>query len=248
MAHRSCFIGTAGWAIAANDAERLPGPGSHLQRYGRGLNAVEINSSFYRPHRNETYRRWAETVPQDFRFSVKLPKTITHECRLAGCSELLDEFFAQASGLGEKLGVILVQLPPSLRFEAQIAEAFLADLRTRSDAAIALEPRHASWFEPQAEAILEQHHVARVAADPARFSGADEPAGWHGLAYFRLHGSPRIYYSDYAPESLRAVERQIAQAARSAKEVWCIFDNTAQGHALGNALDLAAAISTIRSH
>lgn len=248
MAHRSCFIGTAGWAIAANDAERLPEPGSHLQRYGRGLNAVEINSSFYRPHRYETYRRWAETVPQGFRFSVKLAKTITHERRLVACSELLDEFFAQASGLGEKLGVILVQLPPSLRFEAEVADAFLADLRTRSGAAIALEPRHASWFEPQAEAILERHHVARVAADPARFAGADEPAGWRGLAYFRLHGSPRIYYSDYAPESLRAVERQIDEAARAAREVWCIFDNTAQGHALGNALDLATAISAVRSH
>lgn len=243
MAHRSCFIGTAGWAITANEAERLPGPGSHLQRYGRGLNAVEINSSFYRPHRYETYERWAGTVPADFRFSVKLPKTIPHERRLVACADLLDEFFAQASGLGGKLGVILVQLPPSLRFEAEIVENFLADLRTRTAVGIAAEPRHASWFEDDAEAILEQHCVARVAADPTRFAGGDAPAGWPGLAYFRLHGSPRVYYSDYEPQTLDAIAQRMDEAALAAREVWCIFDNTTQGHALGNALDLAAATS-----
>ncbi|MDH6231384.1 uncharacterized protein YecE (DUF72 family) [Mesorhizobium soli] len=248
MAEQHCFIGTAGWNIAAAHAQRLPGTGTQLARYACGLNAVEIDSSFYRPHRRETYERWADSVPAEFRFSVKLPNTITHDQRLADCSALIGEFLAHANGLGKKLGVLLVQLPPSLAFDAPTAEVFLAELRAESDAGIALEPRHASWFEPEAEALLARYRVARVAADPAHFAAADMPAGWQGLAYFQLHGSPRVYHSDYVPESLGAIERQVDEATRAGREVWCIFDNTAQGHALGNALDLATAMSAIRSH
>lgn len=78
--------------------------GSHLERYGAVLNAVEINTSFYRPHRTATYTRWAASVPEDFRFAVKVPKTITHERRLKDVGELLDRFLSEAGGLGPKLG------------------------------------------------------------------------------------------------------------------------------------------------
>ena len=234
------FIGTAGWSIASRQAERLPGAGTHLERYGRVLGAVEIDSSFYRPHRRETYARWAASVPEGFRFSVKMPRAVTHRHRLIDCLAPLDEFIAQIAGLGGKLGAILIQLPPSLRFDAPTAARFFATLRERSAAPLALEPRHASWGDPEAEALLQGHGIARVAADPPPFEGADAPAGWPRLAYFRLHGTPRIYYSDYPPERLESIQRQVEAAARTAETVWCIFDNTAQGHALDNALDLAA--------
>ena len=81
--------------------------GSHLQRYAARLPAVEINSSFHRPHTTATYARWAANVPPDFRFSVKLPRTITHQHKLRDCAPLVDEFLAQASGLGERLGLDL---------------------------------------------------------------------------------------------------------------------------------------------
>jgi len=235
------FIGTAGWSIASRQAERLPGAGTHLERYGRVLGAVEIDSSFYRPHRRETYARWAASVPEGFRFSVKMPRAVTHRHRLIDCLAPLDEFIAQIAGLGGKLGAILIQLPPSLRFDAPTAARFFATLRERSAAPLALEPRHASWGAAEAEALLQGHGIARVAADPPPFEGADAPAGWPRLAYFRLHGTPRIYYSDYPPERLESIQRQVEAAARTAETVWCIFDNTAQGHALDNALDLAAA-------
>ena len=97
--------------------------GSHLERYGAILNAVEINSSFYRPHRTATYERWAASVPEDFRFAVKVPKAITHERRLKDVGDLLDRFLSEVSGLGPKLGPLLVQLPPSLSFQAGIADS-----------------------------------------------------------------------------------------------------------------------------
>lgn len=232
-------IGTTGWSIASRHAAAFPPDGSHLQRYAHRLDAVEINSSFYRPHRHETYQRWAHSTPRDFRFAVKLPRTITHERRLQGCEDLLDRFLGEAAGLGDKLGVLLVQLPPRLRFDPA-AEAFFALLRGRTALPVAIEPRHASWAD--AEELLARFRIARVAADPPRFGDDDRPGGWRGLAYFRLHGAPRIYYSDYPPDRLAAFARQIGKARNHAADTWCIFDNTAQGHALPNALAMRAAL------
>ncbi len=117
---------------------------SHLARYAARFAVTEINSSFYRPHQRTVYEKWAAAVPAHFRFSAKLPKTITHERRLLGCEDLLDAFLAQAAGLGAKLACLLVQLPPSFAFDARIAGDFLALLRSRHAGAVALEPRHAS--------------------------------------------------------------------------------------------------------
>jgi len=116
-------VGTAGWAIRKEHAAAFPAGGTHLQRTAQRFNAVEINSSFYRPHRRATYERWAASVPDDFAFAVKAPRTITHDLRLAGADAVLDRFLAEASGLGIKLGVLLFQLPPSLAFDARTASA-----------------------------------------------------------------------------------------------------------------------------
>lgn len=141
-------IGTAGWSIPSLYLDRVPSGGSHLERYARRLNAVEINSSFYRPHRRATYQRWAQSVPDAFRFSVKVPKAITHEAGLAGCGALLDRFIDEVSGLGDKLGVLLVQLPPKSLFKKRIAGGFFRSLRAGIGTTVVIEPRHASWFTP----------------------------------------------------------------------------------------------------
>jgi uncharacterized protein YecE (DUF72 family) len=228
--------GTAGWSIPREHAAPFPMAGSHLERYGAVFNAVEINSSFYRPHRLATYERWAASVPEDFRFAVKVPKAITHEHRLENVSDLLDRFLSEAGGLGPKLGPLLVQMPPSLSFQPDIANQFLSELRSKVEGSIACEPRHASWFTPEVETLLVELRIARVAADPAPVPGADEPSGWRGLSYYRLHGSPRIYYSAYSPEYLSAVAGLLTRNVAAAVETWCIFDNTAAFAATGDAL------------
>lgn len=184
--------GTAAWSIPKEHATPFPVTGSHLERYSAILNAVEINSSFYGPHRTATYERWAASVPEDFRFAVKVPKAITHEHRLKDVGDLVDRFLSEVSGLGPKLGPLLVQMPPSLTFQLGVADGFLSELRSRVECGIACEPRHASWLTPEVEALLGGLRIARVAADPAPVQGADEPGGWRGLSYYRLHGSPRI--------------------------------------------------------
>jgi uncharacterized protein YecE (DUF72 family) len=228
-------IGTAAWSVPKEHAAPFPVAGSHLERYSAVLNAVEINSSFYRSHRTTTYERWAASVPESFRFAVKVPKAITHEFRLKGADDLLDRFLSEVRGIGPKLGPLLVQLPPSLRFEDGVADTFLSGLRGRVEGPLVCEPRHASWFTPDVEGLLDELRVARVAADPAPVASADEPGGWRGMSYYRLHGSPRIYYSAYSSEYLAAIAERIASDAAAA-ETWCIFDNTAAFAATRDAL------------
>jgi uncharacterized protein YecE (DUF72 family) len=234
-------IGTAGWAIPRAVADRFPAEGSGLQRYAARLDAAEINSTFYRAHRASTFERWRDSTPEDFGFAAKIPRALTHEARLAGCEAGIDSFLGEVGRLGAKLGPLLVQLPPSLAFERAVAGRFFEAVRDRWAGGLVCEPRHASWFGEDAEALLADNRVARAAADPARTPRAAVPGGWPGLAYWRLHGSPRMYYSAYAPEALSRLAASLR--ASQAHEVWCMFDNTTSGAAAANALDLRAGLA-----
>jgi uncharacterized protein YecE (DUF72 family) len=231
------FIGTAGWSIPRIHKTFFPEAGSHLERYGAVFSAAEINTSFYRPHRKSTYERWAESTPEHFRFSVKAPKAITHQPSLA-CSGDVDAFFSETAGLGAKLGAILIQLPPKRNFVAAEALRLLAAFRERTDGAIVLEPRHASWFCAEVDDLLAALKIARVAADPPRAEGADRPGGWSGCAYYRLHGSPVIYRSSYEEDRLTEIARSLLDLTAAGSEAWCIFDNTTSYAAAGDALAL----------
>jgi uncharacterized protein YecE (DUF72 family) len=230
-------IGTAGWTIPAASAAAFPAEGSSLERYSARFDCAEINSSFHRSHRPDTWRRWASCVPERFLFSAKLSKEITHKRRLVDCSEPLAAALAEMAGLGDRLGILLVQLPPSLAFDPAVAEPFFASLRSGWERDLALEPRHPSWFEPEPDALLADRRIARVAADPARVPAAAEPGGWRGLAYYRLHGSPAMYRSSYDDGRLEAYAGRLAAGAAP---TWCIFDNTASSAATSDALKLKA--------
>ena len=231
-------MGTAAWAVPQAVRALFPAGGSLLEQYAAVFGAVEINTSSYRPHQPKTYERWAASVPQGFRFAVKLPRTITHERRLVGTGPLLAAFLHQAAHLGTRLGPVLVQLPPSLALDTGVAGPFLALLRQIFAGAVVLEPRHPTWFGAEAGRMLLDHQVARVAADPARLPEGAEPGGWPSLAYLRLHGSPRTYYSEYGEARLAKWARRVR--AWDAEETWCVLDNTALGAATGDALALRA--------
>jgi uncharacterized protein YecE (DUF72 family) len=238
------LIGCAGWSLHKDVASEFPEEGSHLERYAAVFPAVEINSSFYRPHQPQTYARWAASVPPDFRFAVKLPKAITHEARLREVDALLDRFAGEAGHLGAKLGCVLVQLPPKGVFDEEVARDFLPRLRQRLGCMLALEARHPTWFSEAATDVLREHGVTRVIADP--------PAGQPGphvpttqASYIRLHGTPKVYYSSYPPEVLRQVEERIALLTRGGADCWCIFDNTAAFAAVPNALEVMRALAAM---
>ena len=236
-------IGCAGWSLPRAQWPRFPAEGSHLERYAARFTAVEIDTSFYRPHRRETYERWAASTPHGFRFAVKLPQSITHERKLVDAMSPFDEFLAQAHGLGDKLGCLLIQLPPKLGFDAAVVDRFLAALRDRYAGPLALEPRHAEWFAPVADQMLVRFKVARVLADPV-LHDAVAPGGWPGLVYLRLHGSPRRYWSAYDDAWLSRLGERLIQAQQEGAECWCVLDNTAGGEATGNALALRDAATS----
>jgi uncharacterized protein YecE (DUF72 family) len=236
------YLGTAGWAIPRASAERFEQSGTHLERYARTFCATEINSSFYRSHAPSTYAKWASSTPGGFRFAVKVPKSITHDSRLRRARPVLERFLDELAGLGNRCGPLLVQLPPSLAFDARLANTFFALVRSCHEGDVVCEPRHPSWFDERANRLLKGHAISRVAADPPPAAGADTPGGWRGIAYFRLHGSPRRYWSRYPSDYLARLADTIRGLSESTT-VWCIFDNTASGAAIENAWELQALLT-----
>jgi uncharacterized protein YecE (DUF72 family) len=241
-----CHVAVAGWSIRKEQSGLFAAEGSHLQRYASRFSAVEINSSFYRPHKRETYERWAADVPKDFRFAVKMPKQLTHERCLEDSGAELTKFLREIGGLGKKLGCILVQLPPGLAYDPRTVESFFGALRARHRGATVCEPRHRTWFTGAADRRLEAHGVGRVAADPSCGEGGDAPGGSPRIAYFRLHGSPVMYQSSYQDSYLARLAEQMHTLARQSP-VWCVFDNTARGAATLNASDLEARLRSPNS-
>jgi uncharacterized protein YecE (DUF72 family) len=240
------YTGIAGWGLSAAVKPEFPSTGTHLERYAQRLPAVEINSSFYRPHRPATYAKWAAGVPDNFRFSVKVPRTITHGHRLVGADQLLETFLGEATALNDRLGCLLIQLPPSLDFQPGVAATFFAALRNMHEGDAVLEARHATWFGANAQSMLKENKIGGVAADPAPVAAAAEPSGWPGVVYYRLHGSPRMYYSDYSEDYLAALAQKLSTHARTGTATWCIFDNTAAGAAIPDAFELMRGLDCVQ--
>ncbi len=236
------FIGCAGTGIPRAVAADFPGAGSHLERYARVLTCAEINTSFYRPHQPSTYARWAASVPDAFRFAVKMPRTISHDAGLANADALLDRFHGEAGALGAKLGCVLVQLPPTFAFDADVAAMFFKTVRQRFGCMVACEARHPTWFDEDATAVLTHAGITRVIADPAKGQPGDHVPTTSAI-YARLHGAPRIYYSAYSFEYLAQLARDLRTHQAAGRDVWCIFDNTASGAATANALTVQSQLA-----
>lgn len=222
------IIATAAWSISKTVADRFPSEGSGLSRYASVFSGVEINTTFYRRHRPSTFARWAGSVPEGFRFSLKLPKEITHVAAMRGIGALFQLFLADIAPLGEKRGPLLCQLPPSLAFDAEHMTRAFGTMRDAEPGPIFIEARHASWASEEALALLDTHAIDRVLADPAPVWPAEDFTD--PPRYIRLHGSPRMYYSSYAAAEIAAYSKLLAP------DGWCVFDNTASGAAIENAL------------
>ncbi|MGK9055264.1 DUF72 domain-containing protein [Xaviernesmea oryzae] len=224
------IIATAAWSIPKKVADRFTREGSGLTRYASVFDGVEINSTFYRRHKTSTFARWAESVPDGFRFAVKIPKEITHTRAMKDIAEPFETFLEDIAPLGEKRGPLLCQLPPRLVFDADVLETAFKTLGDADDGPIVIEVRHKSWASAEALDLLKSYAIDRVLADPAPVWPADNfetPP-----KYVRLHGKPKIYYSSYTDEETRLFSKLLAP------DGWCVFDNTASGAAIENALTM----------
>jgi uncharacterized protein YecE (DUF72 family) len=173
-----CRIGIASWNNPPAERERRAAGCSHLEHYAACFDCVEINSSFYRSHRRATYERWRDSTPPTFAFAVKVPRAVTHECALRGCERELSAFLEEVTGLGAKLGVLLVQLPPSLEFDSRCAAGRLAR------AGLLPATRHA-----RAVLLCLRQRVSRGIGRRAAVRHPNEPIG---VVCIRQYGPPRV--------------------------------------------------------
>jgi uncharacterized protein YecE (DUF72 family) len=241
-ANASTHVGLAGWGLPPELRDRPEGQ-SVLARYAEVFNAVEINSTHYKFHQPKTFARWCMEVPADFRFAVKMHRDISHVQRLTRIDEAM-RFLNPLEAFGEKLGVVLLQLPPSLDFTLD-TEVFLRDLASEYAGAIAVEPRHPSWAQGSVEQLLQQLRMARVAADPPLITERVIAGGDRALSYYRFHGNPQMYRSVYSEERLVELSSSIIKERPAAGSTFVFFDNTMSGAAHANALRLRELIGAI---
>ena len=214
----------------------FPGTGSGLARYAETFAMVEVNASFYRAVRAETFASWAEQTPEGFRFSVKINRAVTHAARLSANAKL-EQALEPMMSLGAKLAAVLIQLPPTLAHEPDRDAAFLTRLRGIYAGMVAWEPRHPSWQSPEARALLVEYGVTPVRTEIPEPGAAHPAAG----AYVRLHGTPRRYYSAYSSADLTALATWLRAAP---PPTITIFDNTASSAGVRNALELIALMAS----
>jgi len=243
MMKRPILVGTSGWHYAHWKGpfypEKMPAD-RMFAFYCRRFRTVEINNSFYRLPSKETFRNWRKQAPEEFKFSLKASRYITHMKKLKDPEEALEKFLSAASGLGSKLGVVLFQLPPHWAKDTARLAAFLAALPQRLR--VAFEFRHASWFHDDVYGTLAKHRAAFCAFDMA---GEQSPHPLIGkFGYLRLHGPSEHKYGGRSSEAQLRQWLEICDnwLKDGAQQVFVFFDNDQAGYAAINALELQAMV------
>jgi uncharacterized protein YecE (DUF72 family) len=238
---KTLYTGTSGYSYQHWKGLFYPeglGQAKLLSYYAQHYNTVEINATFYRTFGRHVFERWSASTPENFTFAIKGPKSITRDKRLQDVNEELAIFFEGAAGLGDKLAVILWQMPPSFKLDPETLEVlakFLAKLP--SDYRHAFEFRHVSWDHPSALELLQRYTIGWVIADSSRYFGSQQiPADF---SYIRYHGPTKLYASEYSEEDLDAWTETI-HSILTTKDVFCFFNNDFGGYALRDCKRLAA--------
>jgi uncharacterized protein YecE (DUF72 family) len=234
----SIRIGTSGWSYdhwrGGFYPERLT-KDRWFDFYAERFNCVEVNATFYRRFADSTYLKWRDRAPEDFRYVLKVPQLISHRHRLHDCNDLITGFCRSAQLLGNKLGLLLLQLPPDLPYQPQLLEAALDAFTTAS--LVAVEFRNEQWLTEESFSLLRKHK--------ANFCNPDHPQ--HPLSaivtgdsgYLRLHGRREWYTDNYNRDELIAVaETARKMKLQGAEEVYIFFNNDYAAHAPHNAAEL----------
>jgi len=212
------------------------------ERYAEEFDTVEINASFYRLPLASTFEGWREKAPAGFHYAVKVNRFITHMKKLLGCRAEVDRFIALARPLGDKLGPLLYQLPPSLHKNLERLDTFLGWLP--EDLQQVVEFRHKSWYDEDVLALLDRHGIGFVTHD---LKGLKSPRWASGrTAYARFHGAAGKYWGRYSDESLLEWTDWCLEQSRLGRSVWCYFNNDIRGHAIEDARTLKSMVRQMR--
>lgn len=230
------WVGTSGYNYAEWKGSFYPERFSSkkmLPYYAERLSTVEINYTFYRMPTERLLQGWSDITPAGFRFTLKAPRRITHDARLRDCEELTQAFCAAAGTLGDKLAVLLFQLPPSFKCDLDVLKRFLGSLPPGARAAF--EFRHASWHEPDVVALLQQSGVALCIADSERMTTPVKVTAPYG--YFRLRDA------GYGPEDIRRWADIIRSETTDCDDVFVYFKHEDEGKGPEFARVLATALT-----
>ena len=211
---------------------------SWFQYYAEHFDTVEINNSFYRLPAAETFDKWREQAPPDFCYAVKANRFLTQAKKLKDCEEPLARMMPPFRHLGDRLGPILYQLPPSLKLNLERLESFLE--LVPKDVTNVFEFRDKSWYVPDTLALLDQHGASFCVHDMA--GSASERLAVGHAAYVRFHGGAGKYWGRYSDEVLLSWTDWIVAQARAGRQVWCYFNNDIDGHAIHDAQTLKAMV------
>jgi uncharacterized protein YecE (DUF72 family) len=240
MAKGKIHIGTSGWSYKHwRDIYYPPEvkPRDYLAFYAKEFQVSEINTSFYHLPKASTLETWGQTVNSRFRFCPKLSRYVTHMKKLNDPEQTLPSFFGQFEELRKKLGPVLIQLPPSLAYHEEKIDTFFRALRNYKGFTYALEPRHASWLQSDAVALMKKHRIAFVIAE----SGNRWPSGEFVTAkniYLRFHGPDGSYARSYSTRTLQKYADKMLRWQQEGHTVWAFFNNDGNGYALANARTL----------
>ncbi len=231
-------VGTSGWQYKHWKGRFYPRElptASWLEYYARFFDTVELNNPFYRQPEKKTFEKWHRSVSDDFAYAVKLNRFITHLKRLNIGRDSVERSYGTMTGLGSKLAVVLVQLPPRMRFDEERADRFFR-MVARRRRRHALEARDASWFSEDALAFLRRRNVALVIGDTPQWP--THIATTSDLVYLRFHGPERLYASNYSDDALREWAERINVWRAEGRDVFAYFNNDEQALAVRNALRL----------
>jgi uncharacterized protein YecE (DUF72 family) len=229
-------IGTSGWSYDHWQGIVYPAgiePRARLDYYTRRFLTVEVNSTFYRWPRDATFDYWRRRLPNDFVFTVKAPRALTHNARLYAPEKWLDRIARALGRLGQRTGVLLVQLSPQFPYDYARLEYFTRCLPPWLR--VAVEFRHESWHRAEVFALLEQRQVAYCV-----MSGAHLPCVLRATAsfvYARLHGPDRehLYGGSYTDADLHWWAERVCEWAETGRDVYVYFNNDGGGNAVRNA-------------
>jgi uncharacterized protein YecE (DUF72 family) len=233
-------IGTSGWQYKDWRGRLYPPKlplRLWLEHYAEHFDTVEVNNAFYRLPERGTFQQWRERTPAGFRFAVKMSRFLTHVKRLREPAEPVARFLGRADALGDKLGPVLLQLPPTLKADLGALDETLKQFP--GHVRVAVEPRHHSWFTDEMRALLTRHGAALSWADR---KGRPLSPLWvtTDFGYLRLHEGRAEPWPNYGRTSLASWLDRIAAAGDGVRETFVFFNNDPGGAAVENAAALAA--------
>ncbi len=242
MVNPLIHIGTSGWSYNHWIGRFYPEDikkNKWLGYYSKEFDTVEINSSFYHLPKQKTYNNWKKNTGEDFIFSVKVSRYITHIKRLKDCREPLGRLFESADGLEKKLGPFLFQLPPNLKKDREVFKKFLEILPENYK--YAFEFRNESWFTEEIYKLLEKYKCAIVISSSPGFPYREEITA--NLCYIRMHGSGELYRSCYSGEEIKKIAAFIKKNLNKNTGIYIYFNNDAEAYAIENARTLIKMLS-----